>query len=1200
MQTVRKRHIRALAALFLLLSVPLGLSQSGDGTVKGSVLDATGAVIPGANVTLTHTETNIVRESNTSAVGIYEFPAVRLGTYTLAIEAVGFKGWTSTFTVQAGETVVIDPSMEIGAVDTIVEVTGAAPVITTEGMEIADVKDALRIRQLPLNGRLISSLFSLTPGVEGGSSPRVNGMKVGSVEMIQDGVSLLDRFGGGLARAQPGLDTVAEFRIETIGSSAKSRSPATVTLVTKSGTNELHGSIFETHRNNSAGLRARRRQDGDEATKLIRNEFGVSAGGPIVKNRTFFFGAYEGRRERSTVFARGVVPTAANWNGDFSDAIDNNSRFTTIYDPLSTKADGTRDPFLNNSVPTGRLTPFAKSLAQVVADPTNNINPFQGRNFEANYGNNRDFDSYTAKIDHRFSNSDNLSGRFSLSERDDQRLGGRFGLPKLGCDNCFGSGKTDARVFSTVLNWNHVFSPTLLNEVRISQSRIRTKTGTLADDTDWSTALGLPNPFGATGWPTLSGFSPFSNFDADNRGNQHLSAYQITNDGTWIKGNHSIKFGGSVRYEYNNVRELQQAQGSNSFQGKWTSLFDPAGDQEVPFTGIGLADMVLGIPNALSNKFNRGFFYFEQQQVAAYFHDSWKVSPRLTLELGVRWDKWTAYEEKFDRLVDLDLETALTDGLFQVVTPKNVRLADMPGVPPSVLASWAARGLTEITARELGNFPDNLVAADNNNFGPRIGAAFRLTDKFILRASYGEYFWTMPLSQVLQASRSNPPLDLRFVNDLASRNGTVQNNALKNAPNADDFIGQATVPTASSVPISTNARTISPFQSRDWRDNRMQSWHLTLEREVMRDTSLRLSYIGNHGRDFEQKFQLNGREAEFNYQARTGLRRPSRRDDLRPNGDWNIRATNNEGFSNSHSLQAELERRYSKGLAFQWFYTFSRVLTTNDTSGFSSGGARFDNTSGRTLVPENSQILGAPNLSFQERLRLVYYNSRAVPAQRVRWNTIYDLPFGRGKRFGGNATGVLNQFIGGWQLASIGSWRSGNWSSIDNRRRFLFGDLSIKDSERLELTFAGRRRRVFFRGDFDPTRASNVDQAALERLVPVDRSQRVVRPAGPGFNNRVPQTLADGSIRLTAVDGRAIFPSNPKNFFRGPGAWNVDFSIFKTFTFGERMSTRFTADFFNFFNTPMDASPNSQTGLQDLSIQTNEPRIIQLSLRFQW
>src|SRR5205085_6897188 len=186
-----------------------------------------------------------------------------------------------------------------------VEVTGVASVITMEGMQVADIKDALRIHQLPLNGRSVANLFNLTPGVEGGGTPRTNGMKVGSTEMLVDGSSIVDRFGGGISRVQPGLDTVQEFRIETNGSNARFSRPATVTLVSKGGTNELHGSVFETFRNNAAGLRARTRQDGNTPAKLIRNEFGASAGGPVYlpkiyngRNRTFWFFGYEGNRVR--------------------------------------------------------------------------------------------------------------------------------------------------------------------------------------------------------------------------------------------------------------------------------------------------------------------------------------------------------------------------------------------------------------------------------------------------------------------------------------------------------------------------------------------------------------------------------------------------------------------------------------------------------------------------------------------------------------------------------------------------------------------------------------------------------------------------------------------------------------------------------------------------------------------------------------
>src|SRR5436309_5514181 len=171
---------------------------------------------------------------------------------------------------------------EVGSLTSTVEVTAVSPVITLEGMQIADVKDELRIHQLPLNGRSVSNLFNLTPGVEGGGAPRTNGMKVGSTEMLLDGLSIVDRFSGGVERVQPGLDTVQEFRIETNGSSARYARPATVMLATKSGTNQFHGGAFETFRTNAAGLRARQRQDGNSSAKLIRNEFGANAGGPVL------------------------------------------------------------------------------------------------------------------------------------------------------------------------------------------------------------------------------------------------------------------------------------------------------------------------------------------------------------------------------------------------------------------------------------------------------------------------------------------------------------------------------------------------------------------------------------------------------------------------------------------------------------------------------------------------------------------------------------------------------------------------------------------------------------------------------------------------------------------------------------------------------------------------------------------------------
>jgi hypothetical protein len=293
----------------------------------------------------------------------------------------------------------------------------------------------------------------------------------------------------------------------------------------------------------------------------------------------------------------------------------------------------------------------------------------------------------------------------------------------------------------------------------------------------------------------------------------------------------------------------------------------------------------------------------------------------------------------------------------------------------------------------------------------------------------------------------------------------------------------------------------------------------------------------------------------------------------------------------------EVERRYASGLAFQWFYTFTRSLTTTDSGASTSGNGGINDTSGQSLVPENNQLLLTPNLSLDQRLRLVYYNSTNIPPHRIRFNGIYDLPFGRGKAFGKGASRPLDAVIGGWQIAAIGDWRSGTWMSV-NAAEYLFGNPALSADERLTLTLNGRPQRLYFRGDFDPTRASNVDLQKLTALVPVDRAARVMRPLGTAFDNRLPQTLADGTTRLTSITD-TVSP-NSRAFFLGPRAWSTDVSIFKTFSLNERTKMRFTADFFNFFNHPNDVNPNTTTGLKDLSQQTNDPRIIQFSARITW
>jgi hypothetical protein len=1036
---------------------------------------------------------------------------------------------------------------------------------------------------------------------------------VGSTEMLLDGISYVDRFGGGISRVQPGLDTVQEFRIETTGSAAQFARPATVELVTRSGTNELHGSAFEVFRNNAAGLRARARQDGNTPAKLIRNEYGFWVGGPVWlpklyngKNKTFWFVDWEGSKQRQDSFAQTAVATPAMWAGDLSNITDSSGDVYTIYDPLTTSGpNGTRLPFTpNNVIPQSRFNPIAKlmqSVSPLPMGPNAGGNPWTDQNFATYYSVPQDTGTLTLKGDETFSEKDNLSARFTRSTNNNKTLGGRFGFPPPGCTNCGGTGRQDVAVFSEYVRWNHVFKPTLLNELQISGHRSTDDAGTLGDSTNWASKLGFPNPLGALGWPSIytDAYNMFysGGWDGDNRKNQMLTAFQIEDNVTWIKGKHTFKFGFKGRQEYNNVRELQNQEGAHGFYSHWTTLYDPSADAATAYTGSGFAEMLMGLPSDLRIHYNRGYFYYQQKEIGAYFNDTWKLSPRLTVDVGLRWDHWTPYHEKYDRLVNLDPTNYV--GKFQVVSPHNTNFDNLPGVPSGVLDSFRARGMSWTTA-DQAHFPGALIQNYWKDLGPRLAIAYKLSDKWVLRSGYGIYYWPMPLSQILQSARVNPPLDLRFHHSLYDQNTLNPDYALLNVPASTDYLPNATIDTNGIVPLP-GSREIFLFDPHNWADDRMQQWTFTIERELMKNTSLRLSYIGNHGSNLEQRMNWNSSQSQWNYQLQTGLAAASGSagtDSRRANPNWTGVLESHVGYSNANSFQAEVQRRLSNGLEFQWFYTYNHTLTTSDEGGFGSGG-------GGAFVPEDATILGQPNLTLSQRLKLVYYNSASVPPHRITWNGIYELPFGRGKKFAGGVSKPLDYVVGGWQLAFIGTWQSGNWMGVTGSD-YLFGNPALGKGQRLKMTIFGKTQELYFRGDFNPASATNVDLAKLEHLVPVDRSQRVLHPlyymdssGKPVFNsNRLPFQLADGSTRYTTITDNLSW--NSQNFFLGPGQWNEDLSVYKYFNFTEKVKMRVTSDFFNFFNHPNNVTPNKTTGLLDLSVQSNDPRIIQLSARLEW
>jgi len=423
----RLATLLGLGLMWLLLTVPV-LAQTGQGTVTGTVTDLSQAIVPSANVTLTNTATGVTTKGQSSDVGIFYFGAVPIGPYKIVVQKEGFEQWAGTFTLAVGQNAVVSPALKVGKTTTIVEVTGAAAPIETQNGAVSDIKDSNQIGDLPLNGRQVGQLFNLTPGVESGSGgARVNGMKVGSLDINMDGATMVDRFGGGMVRVQPGIETVQEFRIETVGSDAKFDQPSTVVMASRSGSNQLHGAGYEYLRDNTVIGATRLRTDpvGPDfhLPELIRNEFGGYLSGPVYiphvwngKDKAFWFFDYEGLRSRqraSPIFHN--VPTAAMWQGDLSNAVDPNNSCSssttciggypaiTIYDPKSTNpVTFARTPFPNNQVP-GPLNQTASVLKSLTALPTDSTNPFVGPNFNSTYPLIQTINNYTVKWDQNIS-----------------------------------------------------------------------------------------------------------------------------------------------------------------------------------------------------------------------------------------------------------------------------------------------------------------------------------------------------------------------------------------------------------------------------------------------------------------------------------------------------------------------------------------------------------------------------------------------------------------------------------------------------------------------------------------------------------------------------------------------------------------------------------------------------------------------------
>jgi hypothetical protein len=1223
-----KLTMRLLSLVFVLAAV--GLSQTGTGKIQGTVTDASGAVVPGAKVNAVHTGTARQYTTTTNDTGLYLLPSVQNGQYQITIEAAGMERFKGEFLLQSGATAVVDTALKIGSTATEVTVSSnVAPIVTTTSATLGSVTDRARLDQLPISGRMFQSLVTQTvPGVDGASqSPRVWGLKWG-VEFLQDGAVLGNRDIGEIAGRPPGMDTIEEFRVETNNSSAKMNRPGTVMVTTRAGTNQFHGSLFEIARNNNLGFGvARQRQDKwQRPPHLVRNEFGASGGAPIIipklyngANRTFFFTAYEGFRSLSASTKRARVPTMAMRNGDFSGLVDAAGRRYQLYDPWTTTAQWSRQPFPNNQIPMSRLSPLAKYLYSVTPEPTEPaVNPLVFDNYVYQAPNNRLEWTTTTRIDHRFSDNDQLFFRYSHGVRDTYAQSGNNNSPTT-LDFAANGTFRPIRDHTGVVNWTRTFSPTLFSEMSFTVGVEDLNFINVGDNEKWATKLGLPNPFDEFGFANITSTGLGMEYvTAANRRNSIIHVYNLDENLTKIHGRHEFMFGGRLRYSKMNVLpDQQQVQGAHAFSSRATALYDPTSGSTygaVPFTGHDAANLFLGIANSYSAQFVRKWYDLHDSEFSVYFQDNFKVNSRLTLNLGLRWEIYTPIRESDNILTGFDPGTkSIVNGAdFETMYKANA-------TTPAITKVYTDLGVKFVRPEDVG-LPHNLIHLNKWDFGPRLGFAYKVTDghkPLVVRGGYAIFGYPMPLRDFNARMRQNPPTTARFVasvSDSAQSPDALPNYGLRSAPQVIAGVNSANVLDVNKPGGVSRGSFLTSYFNPHQPTSRAHQWNLTFEREVFENTLFRLGYVGTHGSRLDMYYTYNNSPNDYVWFTTQGVARPT--------GTFAGTATRNfetttfgaieeyqkTGWSNAQNFQVEVQRRYSKGFGFQFFYVLSNTLK--------AGGSGWEDDN---LPSTNVFLPGAVPEDNNARARLLFYRRDIdIPKHNVKWNWIADLPFGKGKKYLGGAGPVMNRIVGGWQIAGQGSISSRWWALPSNNWNFqnkleIYGTKYPIQDCRSGACFDGY---LYFNGYIPANRINSTDAQGRPNGVmgvPADykpaQTPLIRTPANgggssdPNFpfyeSNTVFVPMKNGTLQRTTLDTGL----NPwrNQYALGLNDWYQNASLFKVIPVNERVFFRLNIDFFNVFNMPgIPKVPDSTTGIIDASLSGNGARALQFGLRLSW
>src|SRR5882724_11474036 len=1150
---------------FLMLGATSSFAQIDAGAILGTVSDSSGGRVSGATVTLTNEGTNASVSTTSGDDGGYKFTPVKIGTYKVTVTIQGFQTTTQHgLTVNVGENLVADFSLKPGSVSETVEVTTTAPVLQSQDASVGQVIDSKAVNDLPLNGRNFTFLAQLAAGVNtpqadtrGNASTgafAANGNRPAQNNYLLDGIDnnsdTVDFLNGTNFVVLPPVDAIEEFKVQTSGFSAEyGRSGAAVLNATiKSGTNSFHGAAWEFLRNDKFDAADWfENAQGIKKGAYRQNQFGVSGGGPIIKNKIFFFGDYEGLRRRQGTVLTGTVPTVAERNSgftDFSDLLGNvGSTRTdalgrtfqggTIFDPATTRQISpkvyVRDPFPGNILPAGRLDANAIALLNLFPVPTSSG---VTSNFASTPKLKEDRNAFDARMDINFSQNNQLFFRFSYVD-DPQLIPAIFGGVADG--GGFQQGNQTANAQQSALGFTHTFSPTLINEVRaglnyLHTTRVSPSANDLSDIPGSFGILGIPQDSENGGLPAF-GFGGLQTLGSNAflPSDEVSSTFQLTDNLTKIYGKHTFKMGFEWQHVKFSTLQPPWSRGQFNFDGVYTDvpgttsgntgiaqiLLDPCA------AGVGACTGVVNGPNGINYDGGpNGVFVSNisltdngKNYYGTYINDDWKVSSKLTLNLGLRWDYFQPVYEHHGNQANFIPNGAPTGGPAYLIPS---------GPNAGNLSSGCATCFTDLLAKDgialiTGKYGKSLAEGQKNNFGPRFGFAYQATPKLVVRGGFGIFYNGFENRGFSPNLGENYPFQFNF-SFFNPDSGHPINN----------FAGCATAtPTGgptfetgfSCTPLDPKVVNASGLGLRGIQYKYLTPYtmgsNLTIQYQLTPSMSVQVGYVSTLARHLEA-FPSNNNLTSI---------QPNSVDasTLVPFPDFGRRSSqaDTEGSSYYHGLQTKVEKQFRGGLSFLATYTWSK--TRSDAGDLLNGGS--DNVGYR--APD------VPGFGIQKDYGLASFDIRNV----FHLSGGYELPFGKGRKFMSGASGVADRVVGGWSVQWITTLQGGQPIKLkcvtSSVQTLGCGALFTGQPLKLGLFTDGNGKLSWF--------------------------------GNPGaFTDPPPCTTVNG-CDFSALGGITQVP--------GPGFHRLDFSIFKDFPIKERFRLQFRTEIFNITNHPNFNAP---------------------------